>query len=811
MSLTDGLGALAPLSGEPGDIDISVHSVSTSAGEMTYATYTAPVDFVRPDAPGDAGGRSRVVTIECWFVPDEGGADSFHAFRTIQILRPPVIMCHGVWSGPSTWRFSRVLHDWRWQVTQVDYSSRNYVPFSGCVGAVELAIAQARAAFRAQGYVCGQVDYVAHSMGGLLGRLHASKSDYLCDDNLGEGDFHKFITLDSPHQGARLASIIVAMRNIVNDPGSFWGTRLLYSEILTFFAKAWGLDYARITGGAVDDLSEYSNAILDLAPLKAPTHVHVGTGGSDITGAATRLASEARMLDALPEARLLLWLVELAGYSVNSVVGDGQHDFIVPRSSQQAGIVGAAVSSTSWLDGIHTRVTGSNSVGAIVENLLQAPVESDLFAPQFTQSTLLASGIAQREPLTLGAAHSSIADGGLGIRILSPVDGATVHPGEAVHVQVTGIGGRPLAKVAVVAGDSALFLVEPAFDDSLRVPDSAVGPLKLETFGLLTDSSLVVGQPVVVQVVPADTLVWMQISSSGIDEVTDVVNLSALGETSSLRAIGIYCHDPGPDFINFGCISPEVRLDITEIPGLTWASDDPAVVAVGRDGHVVAVGAGAAKVTASYSSFTASTYVMSQGSARLRNLPRASAGGPYFGRPGMQVSLEARQSTDPDTLFGDHLHFAWDLDGDGNYDDADSVEARMASEAPGNYLIGLLVRNDAGDSSLTRTTLTVSDSAQVVGVRTPWEPAVKLTLRVMPNPSTTGGLTLELSLPQRGPARLEVFDVSGRRVAGRDLSEQPPGRQTIQLGGQQVFAPGVYIVRLTQGARRTTARAVILH
>ena len=227
---------------------------------------------------------------------------------------------------------------------------------------------------------------------------------------------------------------------------------------------------------------------------------------------------------------------------------------------------------------------------------------------------------------------------------------------------------------------------------------------------------------------------------------------------------------------------------------------------------MVAAGPGSASITADYLGSTGSSDLTSAGGPRTNNRPRARAGGPYFARPGAQLCLDARQSTDPDTLFGDHLRFAWDLDGDGAYDDADSAVACMTTGPPGSYLISLLVQDAAGDSSLTRTTLTVSDSAQgVVGVRELPKPAVSLAIRVMPNPSATGGLTVELSLPHRGPARLEVFDVSGRRLAQRDLADRPAGRHTIELQGQQVFAPGVYVVRLTQGARRTTARAVIVH
>jgi hypothetical protein len=70
--------------------------------------------------------------------------------------------------------------------------------------------------------------------------------------------------------------------------------------------------------------------------------------------------------------------------------------------------------------------------------------------------------------------------------------------------------------------------------------------------------------------------------------------------------------------------------------------------------------------------------------------------------------------------------------------------------------------------------------------------------------------TVSFSLPSAVPASLELLDLAGRLVERRDVGSLGPGSHQITLGGSRRLSPGVYLVRLSQGAESTSAKAVLL-
>jgi hypothetical protein len=76
-----------------------------------------------------------------------------------------------------------------------------------------------------------------------------------------------------------------------------------------------------------------------------------------------------------------------------------------------------------------------------------------------------------------------------------------------------------------------------------------------------------------------------------------------------------------------------------------------------------------------------------------------------------------------------------------------------------------------------------------------------------PNPAVRQ-LQVAFALPDAAGARLEAYDVTGRRVAQVEVGGLGAGRHVVKLGGE--LRGGVYLVRLTRGEQTLTTRAVVV-
>jgi hypothetical protein len=127
-------------------------------------------------------------------------------------------------------------------------------------------------------------------------------------------------------------------------------------------------------------------------------------------------------------------------------------------------------------------------------------------------------------------------------------------------------------------------------------------------------------------------------------------------------------------------------------------------------------------------------------------------------------------------------------DGTGHvrYEDRDVVSGMT-------YRYRLAVEDETGRHTLGEVSLRVPDA-----LRLALEPA-------RPNPSS-GRFTLSFVLPNAEPARIELLDVSGRRVHARMLDAARAGLQLLPLDLD--LAPGIYVARLTQSGHSVTTRVV---
>ena len=82
--------------------------------------------------------------------------------------------------------------------------------------------------------------------------------------------------------------------------------------------------------------------------------------------------------------------------------------------------------------------------------------------------------------------------------------------------------------------------------------------------------------------------------------------------------------------------------------------------------------------------------------------------------------------------------------------------------------------------------------------------------RSIPNPTRGDQLTLELALPSAEPARVQVFDVSGRIVAEREVGSLGAGEHRLEWRLARPLSPGLYLVRLTSAGHSQLLRLAVI-
>ena len=102
--------------------------------------------------------------------------------------------------------------------------------------------------------------------------------------------------------------------------------------------------------------------------------------------------------------------------------------------------------------------------------------------------------------------------------------------------------------------------------------------------------------------------------------------------------------------------------------------------------------------------------------------PVADAGGPYAVAEGDAIQLDASGTDDPDLPY-DVLSYAWDFDGDGQYDDASGMFPTFSAaglDGPGSLTVGLQVSDDNGASATETATVNVTNVAPTADVGGPY-------------------------------------------------------------------------------------------
>jgi len=183
-----------------------------------------------------------------------------------------------------------------------------------------------------------------------------------------------------------------------------------------------------------------------------------------------------------------------------------------------------------------------------------------------------------------------------------------------------------------------------------------------------------------------------------------------------------------------------------------------------------------------------------EGQPPVNHPPVADADGPYTGQVAQPITFDGSGSYDPDA--GDSIvSYEWDLDNDGQYDDATGVTVQHTWNVSGSGTVGLRVTDTFGDAGVDSSTYTIEEGPQATGtirgakfndlngnsVRDAGEPGLagwQITLEdgdgnALATASTDGNGAYEFSSLEPGAYRVDEVQQSGWRQTHPEVDGQP--------------------------------------
>ncbi|MCW5212520.1 ankyrin repeat domain-containing protein [Desulfobulbus sp. TB] len=598
--------------------------VSYTDGDYTYALYRSPANF-----PLKSLKKPIFVTIKA--IAKTTGEE---IEKKIQLFQPPVVLVHGLWSTKKKWQetyyvrsnpfsnhlkeypsFKKILEKKGINTCLVDYSLKEratstFNPHSSSYAIKQLVegIDTTLLNYRKKDIAITQMDVVGHSMGGLIARARTVYNllPFKILANYKRGDFHKIITIGTPHQGSPIANVLVECKDATRKNCTFPCYENCYYSCQTITCRSecqkkcgpqkgitcsrtgwvklsdvldlelWlGLKDATPVGKAVYDLQVGSDAIRLLPETIVPSHAIVGRNNETFNST-----------DEVAMNTSFLWFdvdfkSDNSSVTVDKLLGGSKyHDAIVAEKSQKGGLVNKQFSIVENV--IHTDEPLS---GGVRENTLRLlleevelkektllPKETELFGffkpfhakmkGELTTCDELPKKI-EREEISTKATLST-----------EPIPGTVVKLGGKLHVRLDITDGTAQNSAIFNIGGKLIHLKgEPPYVVDYDLPKNKAGELTVNGI-TLGDSEESYSFKSYVIVKPDKAPVSISSSSQNIV-------LSHSGETYQLYITGKY-----PD-------NSEVDIT-TSSAGTTYAtkSGTENIVSVSPEGEIEARGDG---------------------------------------------------------------------------------------------------------------------------------------------------------------------------------------------------------------------------
>lgn len=394
---------------------LSVQAVSVAVGNQSFAfaIYVSPVDFdcTAPDPNASTSpAKERLVTLQ---ITADGNS---YTNPQIQIVRPPVLLVHGLNDDASAWDQVEPVLDLpgAFQVYRADYSDSISVtsvepltPFPTIKGSAlgftynaPIVLQQLKNylnTFRLGMFggsatnpigvpvAAVQMDLVGHSMGGLVSRAMTDLGDYYAPETLNGGYIHKLITVGTPHLGSPYAQEMVKPLN--------WCPRILKGFQGDRFVFQATTSNGQVIDGAmkelqqITDINDTSNAALyqlNHGPVLRllPTAMIAGVMPAVQVAAITTSAAAAFLREVCNTSSLAQFLT-VGAYPL--LMGSTQTDGLVTQASAFDGLERSEVfpaahsfNTTFLFPGLYL-LEQTSSVPTRIEQLLLTPTSSTAY------------------------------------------------------------------------------------------------------------------------------------------------------------------------------------------------------------------------------------------------------------------------------------------------------------------------------------------------------------------------------------------------------------------------------------------------
>ncbi len=545
----------------------SVRTHVIGGKNIAFALYTVPAQIPTTTA---------VIKFTASFTPI-GGTTHNTTSDNFTVSRPPVVLIHGLWSGPDTWSGDGPLSKLRsagfdpYGAYLVDYSKVSAGHFANDTGYLSATIHQAINHFRSHGIATTQVDVVTHSMGGLVTRVYAAQGKFYRNaSNFQKGFIRRLITIGTPHLGSEDANIGWFEQNYDSPSGRL--------EFKAFFRRIG----RPVDQGAIEDLRVGSPATQAIPTTSIPSYAIIGDFNP-------RSFVQKGVDYNLYEAYRFLG-IDTPGLDTsspssfdNSLFNSKATDGLVTGISGRGGLSDVYTHRTS--PAYHLSETSSADIGNTVTALLSGP-QSNFAANGFPAvssvpySFFLGDGkttqSVQVRSLALRTAPSPL------VTLTSPIAGTVFHSGQNITVTAKPINGINVQSVLIVVGGDitpvGTALVEKSpFTATFAIPLNYVGDLPITVFARDDKGN--------VSMVTGDASSKTSASAQSVSMTPTALSFSSIGTSSQLTVTGQF--------------SDKVVRNITAAStGTTYKSDTPSVATVNTSGLVTARANGTTTITA---------------------------------------------------------------------------------------------------------------------------------------------------------------------------------------------------------------------